>query len=224
MSMTLTEVRARVRYAAKNAGDTTSTLDVEIDYAVQDCLDDFALDTRLTRTTTDADNTVADEPAGELDLVVDFPGFNAFRLIAARLADSDDAAFPPLEVIGFDELTERRRCNPRTGRPCAIAFRSDVDYEFYPTPDAAYALSLDWWRPGSNFTAGTGSAGSVTFNVPDDVLRVLCRHGIPSFLQGNMPEYKYAATYRAEYAAFKAKIKGTAAGLGEKTMTRKPAW
>jgi hypothetical protein len=217
MAFTLTDGRLLVRQFAKSGGDTTLFPDAEVDRGIQAAFDDFLHATRLARTTT----ALAALTPGAADATYAVAGFLPFRLFRAYLA-----GFPDLSVVPQDELAGRQRCDPRTGRPCLLAFTA-AGFSVYPTPDAAatYTPTFEWAQPLS-FTAGTGAPGGVDLtlggSVPEDVVRNLLMYGGVAFLQQSYPEFKFARDSYDKYVKFRDRMAGNVAT--GKSFTKRGAW
>jgi len=208
MAYTLTEARSWIRQFSRNAGDSSMYSDTDIDRAIAAIGDDFVWTTRCLRSqftlSTVASTTTisgASAPAG----------FLPQRIIRVWIADQG-----PIVIIDHESLMAKRVKSDIDGAPQFLAYLTTAQTdspEAYPTPDAVYTVNFLYVPPFTTFTIGTSSPNAVTFNLPDDYLRVIFTYGVPAMLQHNEPEHGFAGESWKKYTTFRDMVKGTG-GLG----------
>lgn len=209
--MTITEARNWCRQFARNASDSTMYADAYVDRAIQAACDDFIRETRCTRAYTGG--AVAN---GDTD-VTGLPSlFRPELLLRAWVLET----FCDLEPLSVTDWLEKQRCSSTaTGSPESITWLDRTTPVVYPIADADYTIKIQWLEPLTVWTAGDGTAGATTLNLPDDWLRTILGFGATALMQHDEPEQAYASTSWAQYLAFRNSLRGTG-GLGYSTPKR----
>jgi hypothetical protein len=104
-----------------------------------------------------------------------------------------------LSIIDHGSLVDRQIKSTSAALPTVIAFDTATTAEVDPLPDATYTngAKIQWWEP---FVAWIPGAGSPTFNLPDEHLRIIAA-GAGAHLQINEKENKQAIERWQEYQA-----------------------
>jgi len=163
--MILTDARTYIAESALNS--SVDALDAErIDRGIQFGLGYFIEETRCTR-------TVDTVPWVNGSNAIDVPATitNEFQPSKVERVTVDNADRDPVAVVDFDEMLRLIRDEGGTGTPEYIGWESEADGRVYPQPDAAGNLKITHVPALISFTAGTGSPGSVTLNVPERWIR-----------------------------------------------------
>lgn len=212
-TITLETAREWVQYFARNvAGDTTTYSATNIDRAIAAVLDDFVHYTKCTQTTATVTLTEDDD-----DLPAFPTGMRPEWVRRAYIAGEGE-----LETIPHADLLQKQIDDSDTGLPEFIAFTSATTGKVFPTPDDGYTLTLVYVSPPTSFTPGTGSPGSVTFNVPDHYLRNILTYGATAMLQHAQPEHAYASETWQKYLVYRNSLRGLG-GTGAKIAAREGA-
>jgi hypothetical protein len=205
--MTLTEARAILSQAARNAVGDTYT-DAQRDRAIQYIGEDLLLRTACVRSTGTV-ALLADTAAASASALT---AFLPERLLHAWIGDS-----PDLEQVEHARVREWRTADATTGRPLGLAFTSGTALEVYPTPDTAYTLNLEWVPTFTAFTPGAGGDG-VTLNIPDRILRpALWTGGVWALQRNDMDHQSLALAAKQEYDTLITSLRGLG-GRGAKTI------
>lgn len=170
--------------------------DADVDRSIQWAGNDFVEHSHYTKTTSTM--AISD---GSTALPAFPTGFRPERLLSAYIV----AEGKTLDVRPYEELVELIDQEAGEGVPTKIAFTTLTTGVVYPIPDAAYTLAVRFWEPFTDWTAG-GTPSPNSFNLPDDVLRVVLMTGAVARLQANEPEHGYAAERMAEYIAYRTRM------------------
>lgn len=214
MAYTLSDARLWVRQFARNAQSSSMYSDSDVDRAIMTVGDDFVWKTNATRTLSSLSII-----SGTSTITSGFAtGFVPERILRAYIATYNDLTITTHETV----LRLLKDNAISAGTPTHLGFYSTTALEMYPTPDANYTLKVLWVPPFSSFTVGTGSPTGVTFNLPDEYLRVMWTYGAPAMLQHNEPEHAYASESWKKYEEFRNRLVG-AGGLGARSQARNGA-
>lgn len=205
--MTIAEARSWVQDYSRNAGDTSEYSASRIDRAIQFVGSRFVRKTRCTRTTSTAALTSGSSAVSTTAISLFRPEYALRAWIAAQ---------GELELTDHGELLERQIACDESGLPSLLAFTSTTAGEAYPTPDAAYTLSITWVEPFVTWTVGTGTP---TFNLPDEWLKEILTYGVPAAMQHNEVEHLYASESWKKYLEFEKECTGFG-GFGAKVLRR----
>ena len=101
---------------------------------------------------------------------------------------------------------------PRTGLPCAAAFRDDSTLVFWPYTKQAVNMAIQYWQPFTTWTLGVVPTGSplstgVTLNVPMDYVDEAIVKGAADMLLFNTPGGRIPGS--AAYEALVKEVMGT---------------
>lgn len=181
--MSLATARDFVRQFARNAGDSTSYIDSDIDRAIHMAGSHWCQSTKNRRTTATLSLS-----SGSRSLPAFPAGFRPDLMTRAWIAYSATSVAPNLELIGYDDLDTRPTSS---GTPSCIAFTTTSTGIVYPTPSDNLTLNVEYVLPFPTWTYGTTS--TVTFDLPDEDMLPIVALGAPAILQHNEPEHAYAS-------------------------------
>ncbi len=187
MAMTLTDVRTWSRQFVRNAQSSSMYPDDALDRAIQIAADEWLRINKATRTfgtmtLTANSNVLPAAPTGWQ------PEFHLQAFLLDPTPAPQQPTPPPLNFVDYSDVLSAIACGgTATARPQIFAYEdAGTNGICYPTPDAAYRIGLWYWQ---EFTAWTpGASGTLTFNLPDDHLRVISVDGVRAFLQSDEPE------------------------------------
>lgn len=206
MALSVANARLMVRDFARNAGDSSMYTDTQIDRSIQIIGNRFVRKTSCTVKKSTLAITLGS------NALPSFPtNFRPAYIRRARI--SITGSNKRVDIIGYDDLLNKRDSNDRDGLAEFVAFDSWTSGEVYPEPDAAATLTI-WWR--DVFTAWTagGTPSPDSFNIPDELFMEVLATGVVAMLQGHEPENRaiYANKW-AEYLELERDSSG-AEGLG----------
>jgi hypothetical protein len=148
-----------------------------------------------------------------------FPtGFAPERTIRAWIGTK-----PALKVTDYQAILDSHENSPATGHPQAMGFSGRTSGMVWPTPDANYTLNLLWWRSFNTFTVNTASPGSITFDLPDEVMCQILPTGAAAWLRFANPEAVKASAGWQEYLAIEAGYRGVG-NMGARVLYREGGW
>lgn len=215
--MTLTEVRTYVGRLTRSGADTDRYSATDTDLAAA------TLGNRLINEMgTTAKTTVAITADTDTVSFAGITGFRPSRLLRARVTVSasytDYAARKGVAKVGYDDVLRMRGECDRTGVPEYIGFSATTAAEVYPTPQ--YTGTLTVWTRDSfvSFTPGTGSPGSVTINVPDDLIYDWLQ-AVADYVELDSVEARREYLRSPDWRDFILRARGTAS-LGGSVITR----
>lgn len=106
----------------------------------------------------------------------------------------DDSGFKRLRVVDMEWIRRRLDAYPnQTGQPSYIAFEGHRYGFVYPTPDAAYTISVLWHPPFTTIDPGC-SPDDLELNIPDRLIRPPFWYGCASALVYGESENLWATT------------------------------
>lgn len=193
-----------------NEGSNTTLYPAEaVDTAIIEVLTRFCRKTRFLLTTSDVVLTHAAAAMGT------FPtGFRPDMAVRAWIATEAD-----VEIIDHESLQGYQNADDGEGVPEYLAFTSLTTGEVWPTPDAAYTLTLRWSKPFTSWTPGVAGDG-VTLELPDDVLYELLPIGPAAALtRANRAEPHFTGPAWQQYLAFEREMAGSG-GAGVRAVVR----
>lgn len=187
--MTIAVCRSFVRQFARNAGDSSTYSDEQIDRAIQLAADRWIETTKVTRKISTL--TLS---AGTYTLPTLPANFSSEKLLKAWVIRADLQHEVELALVDMADMETQRKRNNLQGNPRYLAFSAMTAGEVYPTPSLNFSLYLLWVDLFTIWTPGDAGAGVLTTNIPDDQLRAICTFGAPAFLQHTEPQNAYAQT------------------------------
>lgn len=162
-----------------------------IDYAIKAAGDEFVRRTKCVRKTNDTLTLTADDEDFDTSSLSDF---DPSRLIKIEVEHPTDATIYPARRAAYDTVRtwrrhgiERNEWYPYTnsadyvGIPAVFGWRDKSNAIVAPLPAVAWKVLLTYWEPFSSWTIGTGTPGSVTLNIPDDLIMPVIHHGARSY-------------------------------------------
>lgn len=214
MSLTVAGMRTLVRQFARNAVDSSAYNNTSVDNAIMLPGDEWCRITRATKASSDMPLSI-----GAQSFVAP-NGFLPEYFLDALLFLSGKPVMPLLLNVPYEEvLAAMARQGPNNvGTPRLLAFDTAATAMLFPLPDAVYTVRMRWWKPFTSWTAGDETSGTtgLTFNLPDDHLKIIAAYGARYYLQKNEPEN--AAGCEKDYAHFLAEAaqfaQRNAGGLG----------
>lgn len=120
----------------------------------------------------------------------------------------------PIKHVDFRWLSELLNETSTFGKPEFIAMKGTTAY-FYPPPDKAYTLTMDWKQPLPNFVSGTLEKVDISF-VPDEYLRMAVSWGAAVFLSISDPGTRGGDSRWRHYETELARVAGRT--IGPKTV------
>lgn len=214
--MIVSEAREYSRRALLKTNNSGQYADVHLDRAIQTVLDEFVFETKvaITSGTVFLGGTTAPGTRGTVDITTTLTSFRPESAIRFEMRKYSAPVWDPgveLEHVDYNAVQRIRLKGTvisTTRDPEKIAFRSpsegfldaasgtswlDMRVTFYDQPTQ--------WRPGS------GSAGTVTINIPDRYLREPLWFGVASVLQHNDPQARFQSDSYAKYRDYTQRIK-----------------
>lgn len=195
MALDPTSAAALIREYARNAGDSTAYSSSQVTNAIAAIGHRFVRKTKCTRTKSALTLTSG---SNALPALTALSGFRPEFLLRARLSGNDVSQ--PVEVIGYDDLLDRRDASDKSGAPEFMAFDTYTTGEVWGEPDFAYTLTLWWFEPWN----------TTTFNIPDAWLYEVLIYGATALMQHTETEHKYASESWKKYL----EVEQSAMGMG----------
>lgn len=195
-TMTLTVARdiaaqAVIRDGSYNPSDTENVK--RLDYAIQAAGQEFMNRVRCDRA---VDSTLSMTTGVQTVNYSTVTALKPENFLFAEIVDNTDSLprryrILPIAYDDMAQLTLRPSLlyqsyvwaalnpNSQLGWPCFLAFNDDrITLWLYPAPQATKVLNLYYWRPFVSWTAGTATPGSVTINIPDDLVYEFLYKGV----------------------------------------------
>ena len=178
MAFALSDVRNLVRYIARNAADSTSYPDIQVDISLQFGGDEWMRQTHQVQASVSVACAAASSAVPTIAA-----DFLPERLIDAWLSYSGQLIRPELAVTDIASVLRAQliqNCGsvtgtPPTGQPTMMGFSSQSAGQFDFLCQYAYSLNVVYWQQFTAWTPGDDSNTSMTFNLPDDALRCISR-------------------------------------------------
>jgi hypothetical protein len=194
LSITLTRIQSLVRYNARNATDSGSYSDTQVDEAIQGAADEWIRESRATQTTAAIACT-----QGSADIPTTPAGFVAERNLGSYFTYSGNLIEPRLIATDIETVLRAQLDGqnsgdgispptaPPLGQPTMFGFSTNGGAgKFDKRCQYAFTLNLVWYQPFTTWTPGSGSP-TLTFNLGDEHLRQIAR-GAVWYLQSMEPD------------------------------------
>lgn len=174
--MTLDTARSILTNSVLHVGASSYTA-AKLDNAIMICGNYFVEQTKCAKSTFTITTVNGTKTFNPTTTAADFEPDNVLN------ADISDW---PVLVTPWRNISMRYGGgSAESGKPRYMGFRSRTEGIFYPTPDDAYSLNINYWLPFTSWTAGTGSPGSVTLNIPQRFMYQVLWYGAgPSLISG----------------------------------------
>jgi hypothetical protein len=208
--MTLTEARAYLARLTRSGADDGRYTATDYDLALADVGHKFCRDTRIVRAA--ATCTVADGD-GTVTGFGSITGFRPERLISARVRDTD--AEDDLIITSARTIANKTAEDATEGIPTHLGFSTHVLAEVWPVPDAAYTIDVYTWTPFVSFTPGTATPGSVTINIPDDLVYDVLRFAADYAMRTQITDRQMFFAAQGAFAQFIRETKGRGSVAGQ---------
>jgi hypothetical protein len=210
--MLLTAARTLLTTASIHASESQFS-NTDKDYAIQsigyELCEELAVDVGNQEVTLSANqNTV--------NIQSTLSDFEVNRFIRARIGNS------LVELTTWDSILRMYADDTPIGIPNLIAFDSESALGMYaPQPKTGQTMVLTYRKSFVSFTAGTGSPGSVTLNIPEEIVRPVIFWGAKYFLldgeQDNQQEAQKAyVKYREFIDKIRSKYPATTQGVKDR--------
>lgn len=163
-----------------------------VDYAIKAAGEEFVRRTRCTIKTNDTLTLTADSEAFDTSGVGDF---DPSRLAMVEVRHPTTSTVYPASWTNYHNVrtsrlngVERGPWYPYTngadqiGVPNTFAWRDRTNAIVAPLPGVAWEVLLTYWEPFTTWTVGTATPGSVTLNIPDDLIQPVIQNGAAYYL------------------------------------------